>query len=123
MGHATFLCPADGVSQSSTVKLQAIADGDLDVTATLSDDRKQLVLHVVNPLTKAINTKVELNGTKSHSGSATLTQLAGEPDGTNSLTQPKRIIPANLKVNFNSHNFDYTFLASSYSILLFNLLN
>jgi len=71
----------------------------------------------VNPLTSPANVKIALAGTRSLSTKGTAITLAGNPDDTNSIDYPKKIMPVTTTVHGIKPTFDYTMPAYSVVVL------
>jgi len=134
--HRLFLTPAYYAQQLYAIyggihPLKVDLDGDLipnDVSATLSRDKKSLVIFVVND--KHLERKVTMNlsdfGLKKQSVSIWKlvdTQKAGQRDVINSFDEPQRVRTVASKISIDSADFDYTFEPLSLTVLKFQLKN
>ena len=74
-----------------------VANDSLDITATRSDDGKDLVLHIVNMSTREQPLRLMVEGATLPS-EMTQISIAGEEDDRNTPTEPCKIIPVEKKV-------------------------
>lgn len=102
------------------LNIASTATGTIDVSATLSQDGKQLVLHIVNPAEKQVSAKIDLLGFAKRKAEALVTQLAGNLKAVNTAKQPTFIAPKTTKVSWPNSVINYTLPASSYTIIRFN---
>ncbi|MBE9583120.1 DUF1080 domain-containing protein [Mucilaginibacter sp. JRF] len=68
--------------------VKAGTDGDIDVTATRSEDGRQLVIHIVNPAEKPIAASLQLSGFDGRKAEATITQMSGKLSDVNTPIEP-----------------------------------
>jgi alpha-N-arabinofuranosidase len=61
--------------------------------ATRDSRTGEIFLKLVNPATNAVSLNVEIKGATSLASKATVITLAANPDDSNSITQPKRVVP------------------------------
>ncbi len=95
--------------------------GDLDVTATCSEDGKTLVLHVVNTKKDVQNANVELKGfQRENSTVKVFTLSSGSLTDVNTPEEPERIKTRESEVQLSGDTFDYRFNGYSYTILRFS---
>ncbi|BCM94176.1 extracellular exo-alpha-L-arabinofuranosidase [Abditibacteriota bacterium] len=98
------------------LRVQSTVEGNLDATATRSEDGKSLVLHVVNTSDTAQTATLSLDGMAGISPQAQVWTLAGDlkaansPDHETVATQRSQFAGASAK-------FNYSFAAHSYTIL------
>ena len=85
--------------------------------ATRDSKTGELFIKLVNPLTSPANVKIALAGTRSLSTKGTAITLAGNPDDTNSIDDPKKIMPVTTTVHGIKPTFDYTMPAYSVVVL------
>lgn len=76
-----------------------------------------IYLKVVNIIGDPQTMQVDLSGVKSVMPVATAITLSGKPEDTNSITDPKKVIPVTSKVNGIKPSFQYTFLPYSITVL------
>jgi alpha-L-arabinofuranosidase len=69
------------------------AQGQLDASATSSDDGKTLVLQAVNPGELAVTAQIRITGFVPIVPTAPVTELSGQPDAVNTAGQPEAIVP------------------------------
>jgi alpha-N-arabinofuranosidase len=94
----------------------------LDVSATLSANGDWLTIFAVNPTLHEITRPMDLSafgnaGLEMEVITLTDTKHAGEPDVTNSFTEPKRVAPVESKFNATAPKFDYRFAPLSLTVL------
>ncbi len=91
-------------------------EGDLDVTATRSDDGKTLVLHVVNSSDTPQATSLSLGGMDGVAPKAQVWTLSGDLPAANS---PEHDTVTSQQSQFTGagQKFDYSFVPHSYTIL------
>ncbi len=92
-------------------------DGNLDVTATRSENGNELVLHIINTKTTANNAIIELSGFTGRKSDVKVSTLAGDPKGENTLQQPTLISTKESTVQLAGDSVSYSFPAHSYTIL------
>ena len=87
------------------------AQGQLDASATRSDDGKTLVLQTVNPGDLAVTAQIHIAGFVSVMPTAQVTELSGQPDAVNTAGQTEAIVPKHsewqheIKEGVTSHTF------------------
>jgi hypothetical protein len=87
------------------------APGQLDASATRSDDGKTLVLQAVNPGDLAVTAQIHIAGFVSVVPTAQVTELSGQPDAADTVGQPEAIVPKHsawqheIKEGSTSHTF------------------
>jgi hypothetical protein len=69
------------------------AQGQLNASATRSEDGKTLVLQAVNPGDLAITAQIHITGFVSIVPTAQVTELSGQPDAVNTADQPEAMVP------------------------------
>jgi alpha-L-arabinofuranosidase len=92
-------------------------EGDLDVTATRSENGKELVLHVVNTKATTNNASIELNGFTGRKAEAKISTLAGDPKIENTPQQPALISTKETTAQLPGNTVSYSFPANSYTII------
>ena len=102
------------------LRVMESVEGDLDVTATRSEDGKTLVLHVVNTEKSPVKASIVLKGFPDRKPGVTVWTLAGTLQSENTVENPERVIPkkSTLTLPVNT-DCEYVFPATSYSILRF----
>jgi len=85
--------------------------------ATRDSKTGEIFIKLVNPLTSPANVKIAIAGTRSLSSKGTAITLAGNPDDTNSIDDPKKVMPVTTTVHGIKPNFDYTMPAYSVVVL------
>ncbi len=102
------------------------ATPDLDMSATLSEDGKWLTLFTVNESLKPVVQPLDLSAFRKLDPSAevwTLTDrhAAGEPDVSNSFSEPARVSPVKSSLSNVGPALGYTFPAISLTVLQFKI--
>jgi alpha-N-arabinofuranosidase len=93
-----------------------------DLSATLSEDRRSVILFAVNDTARPITRLLDFSefGAAGHEAAVwTLadSKRAGEPDVTNSFAQPERVVPVASHLKVPSTSFPYTFPELSLTVL------
>jgi alpha-L-arabinofuranosidase len=102
--------------------------GDQILQATLTDSPLQcsvvkdtkagtVVIKLVNPEVTAQAVKIELKGIHSVASTATVITLAAKSGETNSLEQPRNVVPKQTNVNDVKPSFSYTVPANGIAVL------
>lgn len=104
------------------LRVESTVAGDLDVTATRSEDGKTLVLHVVNVGAEALPTTVRLSDFAPDEVPAGVEQLSAPPSAVNAPEAPLQVQPRRSlwKYALVKGAIRYTFPAHSFTILRFN---
>jgi alpha-L-arabinofuranosidase len=102
------------------LNVSAKSTGGIDVSAAISEDGKQLVLHLVNPAEKPSPAIISLNGFDRRKAEATIIQLVGLLTDVNTPAQPARISPKTKIVLLKDDEITYTLPAASYTIIRLN---
>ncbi|MEO3403533.1 alpha-L-arabinofuranosidase C-terminal domain-containing protein [Mucilaginibacter sp. CAU 1740] len=102
------------------LNIAATAKGKIDVSATLSEDGKQLILHIVNPTEQPVPAKIDLHNFEKRNAQVTITQLAGKLKDVDTVAKPAAIIPKTTKVLLPDNAINYTLPATSYTIIRLN---
>jgi alpha-L-arabinofuranosidase len=92
-------------------------DGDLDVTATQSEDESTLVLKVVNIGAKPHRAAVRIDGFGPVAARADVLSLTGKLDDVNAPEAPERVRQTASMFEGAAGRFEYEFPAYSYTIL------
>jgi alpha-L-arabinofuranosidase len=95
----------------------ASPSGDLDVTATRSEDGRTVVLKVVNSGAQPHRALVELDGFTPAARPAELWTLTGALGAVNTPDAPNRIRPLKSQLTVTSPSFQHTFPPQSYTVL------
>ncbi|MBV9123582.1 MAG: alpha-L-arabinofuranosidase, partial [Planctomycetes bacterium] len=91
--------------------------GELDLTATRSDDGSTLVLQIVNIGARPHRGTIRIDGFGPTTPRAEVWTLKGPLEGVNTPEEPERIRTDHSFWNGASRQFDYEFPAASYTIL------
>jgi hypothetical protein len=96
-------------------------DGKLSVTATKSEDGKQLVLQIVNLSSQEIATQLRIDGFSVSAETAMVTELGGALYVRNTAGEPQRIKPAEVKWRQPPKDGigKYTFPPQSFTVIRF----
>lgn len=95
-------------------------DGDLDVTATKSDDGNTMVLHVINTKPTASPTVIDLKGFDNRKPSVKVYTLADDLKAENTPALPEKTSTKETVLSLPGNSVQYNFPAHSYTILRFN---
>jgi alpha-N-arabinofuranosidase len=76
-----------------------------------------IFVKAVNPTSDVQPLKVDLRGGRALAPVASVMTLAAEPDATNTLDEPTKVVPVTSQVNVVAPAFDYTFPAHSISVI------
>ena len=91
-------------------------EGDLDVTATRSEDSSVLVIHAVNTTDKAVKATIELNNFSSRRPDVEVYTLQGELKDENTPEDPEKIRTVKTIVRLPGDHLSYVCPAHSYLI-------
>jgi alpha-N-arabinofuranosidase len=75
--------------------------------ATRDSQTGEIFLKLVNPQTNAVSLKIEINGVAALASKGSAITLAGNPDDSNSITQPKKVVPVTKTVHGVKPIFTY----------------
>ncbi|MDR1436843.1 MAG: DUF1080 domain-containing protein [Candidatus Symbiothrix sp.] len=117
-GMPPFYAQQMAASNHLPLRVKEEVRGDLDVTATRSEDGKTLVFHVVNTKDTARNTDIRLNGFV-FSGTAEVRTLSGNPGDENTPEEPEKIVPGESRISVENGTFSYEFPPFSYTVIRF----
>lgn len=101
------------------LRVRSEVEGNLDVTATKSEDNQSLILHIVNTGPEIINANLEMKDFEGCQPTAEIYTLSGPLTADNTPEEP-----AKYKTERSTHTFDgsmptYDFPAYSYTIIRF----
>lgn len=85
-----------------------IAEGSTQVAATRDSRTGEIYLKLVNPQSAAEQVNIHLNGVASVGSKSVALTLAGNPDDTNSITEPRRVIPEETTLRDLKPDFVYS---------------
>ena len=88
--------------------------------ATRDSRTGEIFVKLVNPATNAVSLNIEIKGATSLASKATAITLAGMPDGLNSITQPKQVVPVTKTIRGIKPGFTYTLPPNSIVVLKLN---
>lgn len=92
-------------------------DSPLHVSATRDSKTREIFLKLVNPQTVAQPVKIDLKGVVSVAPTATAITLAANPEETNSIQEPTKVVPVRSQVNGIKPSFKYTIPANGIVVL------
>ena len=75
--------------------------------ATRDSKTGELIVKLVNPQTTAETLKMEINGAPSLAAKGIVIALMGNPDDSNSITEPKRVVPTTKTLRGIKSGFTY----------------
>ncbi len=85
-----------------------IADGSTQVAATRDSRTGEVYLKLVNPQSTPEQVNIHLKGVASIGSKGVALTLAGNPDDTNSITEPRRVIPEETTLRDLKPDFVYS---------------
>jgi len=85
--------------------------------ATRDSRTGEIFIKLVNPATNSVALNIEINGAASLASKGTAITLTGTPDDSNSITQPKKVVPVTKIVRGVKSAFTYTLLPHSIVVL------
>ena len=85
----------------------ASAETAVQGCATRDSRTGEIFLKLVNPQTNAVPLNIEINGIKSLAAKGSAITLAGNPEDSNSITQPKQVVPVTTTVRGVKPGFTY----------------
>jgi alpha-L-arabinofuranosidase len=88
-------------------------------SATRDSQTGDIFLKLVNPSTNAVPLNIKINGVTTLATKGTAITLAGDPDDTNSIDHPQKVIPVATRVRGVKPVFNYTL--PPYSIVVLKL--
>ena len=91
--------------------------GNLDVTATRSEDGTALVLHVVNTQNVSLSTTIQINGFGNGLVEMETATLTGDLKAVNSPEEPEKIIPEVKTEKVDANEFTYNIKPYSYTTI------
>jgi alpha-N-arabinofuranosidase len=95
----------------------ASAETAVQGCATRDSQTGEIILKLVNPQTNAVSLNIELSGVAALAPKGSAITLAGNPEDSNSITQPKKIIPLTTTVRGVKPVFTYTLPPHSIVVL------
>lgn len=106
-------------SQNVGDEILSTASTETAVQGCATRDAKtgEIFLKLVNPATNSAAVKIEIKGVSSLASKGNAITLAGNLDDSNSLTQPKNIIPLTTTVRGIKPSFTYTLPSNSIVVL------
>jgi alpha-N-arabinofuranosidase len=93
------------------------ADTSVQGCATRDSRAGEIIIKLVNPDAVAQAVAIRINGVTSLASKGTAITLTGNTDDTNSITQPKKIVPVTTTISNVQPNFTYTLPPTSIVVL------
>jgi alpha-N-arabinofuranosidase len=94
-----------------------MAETSIQGAATRDRKTGEIFIKLVNPQTKSEALKIDLKGIASISSIASVITLAAEPEDTNSIEHPRRVVPTTTTVKSLRPVFNYTLPPHSIVVL------
>lgn len=98
------------------LRVESLVEGTLNVTATLSEDKTVLILHIVN-VGPELATSLKISGFRLFGKDVDSYSIAGELNSRNSPEHPDKIKTEHRTFKIDPQNPMYTFPSNSYTIL------
>ena len=98
------------------LRVESMVEGTLNVTATLSEDAKTLMLHVVN-VGPELATSLNLSGFRLSGKDVDSYSIAGDLNSRNSPAHPDQFKTEHKTITIDPQNPSYIFPSNSYTIL------
>jgi len=95
----------------------ASAETSVQGCATRNSKTGEIYLKLVNPATNPVPLKIELDGAGPLASRGTVLTLAGNPDDTNSIQQPKKVVPVAKTIHGVKSEFIYPMPPDSIVVL------
>ncbi|HKG06211.1 MAG TPA: beta-L-arabinofuranosidase domain-containing protein [Pedobacter sp.] len=119
-GMPPFYAQKMQAEQHMPIRVQSIVSGNLDVTATRSEDGNTLVLHVVNTGSD-VQAILELNGFENRKDETEVFTITGPLNSRNTPSDPEKHKTISSTIKLNGKGPVYDFPANSYTILKFKI--
>lgn len=106
-------------SQNLGDEILATVSADTAVQGCATRDSKtgEIFVKLVNPGTNSISVEIKLTGVKAVESKATAITLRGKPEDTNSIKQPRNVVPVMSRAKVKSPEFSYKLPANSVVVL------
>ncbi|MBE7176292.1 MAG: DUF1080 domain-containing protein [Mucilaginibacter polytrichastri] len=114
-GMPPFYAQKMAAANHLPLRIESLVEGDLDVTATRSENGAVIALHIVNTSPTERATALSIPGFTA--GTMHVTQMSGKPGDVNSAEQPARIRDQVKTIPVKGKISDFTFPPYSYTIL------
>jgi alpha-N-arabinofuranosidase len=100
-------------------EILATTSAETAVQGCATRDRRtgEIFLKLVNPQTNAVSLKIEINGAGALASKGSAITLVGKPEDSNSITQPRNIVPVTTTVRGIKPNFTYEMRPHSIVVL------
>lgn len=85
--------------------------------ATRDSRTGEMFVKLVNPATNAVPLNLEINGVNSLASKGAAITLSGKPDDSNSITEPKNVVPVTKTIRGVKPDFTYTLPPNSIVVL------
>ncbi|HXS68894.1 MAG TPA: alpha-L-arabinofuranosidase C-terminal domain-containing protein, partial [Candidatus Polarisedimenticolia bacterium] len=98
--------------------LKGTVDND-SVFASVTRDTKKGIIYVklVNPTADSQQLQIRIDGVDGLKGTAEAETLAADPEATNSISEPTKVVPVDTRVSDVKPSFTYTVAPSSVTVL------
>ena len=93
------------------------AETSVQGCATRDSATGEIILKLVNPATNSVSLQIEISGVTSLASKGTAITLAGNPDDSNSMAQPKKVVPVTKTLRGIKPGFTYKLPPSSIVVL------
>jgi alpha-N-arabinofuranosidase len=100
-----------------TILKATMAGAPLLTSVTQDSKSRTILIKHVNPQPTPQTVKIDLPGVRSIRNTATAIVLAADPNDTNSIDEPTKVVPRSVRVSGISPSFIHTFPPNSISIL------
>jgi alpha-N-arabinofuranosidase len=106
-------------SQNLGDEILPVTVADTPVQSSVTRDSKtgEIIIKLVNPQTDAQQVKINLAGLTSVASEATAITLSADPNATNTIDAPEKVVPVTTKVSGVKPSFTYTVPASGIVVL------
>ena len=96
-----------------------VASSETSVQGCATRDNKtgEIILKLVNPQTNAVSLNIEIKGVTSLGSDGSAITLAGNPEDTNSISDPKKIVPMTTTLRRLKPSFVYEMRPHSIVVL------
>jgi alpha-L-arabinofuranosidase len=100
-------------------EILSVASSETSVQGCATRDSKtgEIILKLVNPQPAAESLNLEIKGVTALSSKGTAITLAGNPEDTNSITDPRKVLPTTTTVRSDKPDFVYTMPPHSIVVL------
>lgn len=100
-----------------TILKSNFSGGEPQGTVTRDSKSGLVYVNVVNPLETARPLQIEIKGARTVASTAEVETLAGSPDATNSLAEPRKVVPVTSQLSDTGPSFTYPLAPYSITVL------